>query len=188
MRITILAVGTRGDVQPMLALGGGLRAAGHHVRIGTHENFATNVEACGLEYRKIGSDPTRIMESIAPPGVEQEGTLARFRHVGNVMRTMIEETITNGRSVCEGSDVVLGNPVAILAGTDVAAQVGTPYFLTLLQPAMRDREMPCVMAPEWPLGRIPGRGLYNELTYALTDIGVWAVMRGPVNAARRRAG
>lgn len=187
MRLTILAVGTRGDVQPMLALGRGLRAAGHQVRIGTHENFAANVEACGLEYRKLASDPTRIVQSVAPSGVEQEGTLARFRHVGNVVRTMIEETVANGRAVCEGSDAILGNPIALLAGTDAVTDARTPYFLTLLQPAMRDRKMPTVLAPEWPFGWLPGRGLYNELSYALTDIGVWAVLRRTVNTARRRA-
>src|SRR5262245_44744254 len=115
MRFTILAVGTRGDVQPMLAIGRGLRAAGHEVRIGTHETFEASVEACGLEYRKIASDPKRIMESIAPPGADQDGTLARFRHVGKVMEKMIEETIANARSICEGSDAILGNPITILA-------------------------------------------------------------------------
>jgi sterol 3beta-glucosyltransferase len=39
MRIAIIALGTRGDVQPYLALGKGLAAAGHEVRLVTHENF-----------------------------------------------------------------------------------------------------------------------------------------------------
>jgi sterol 3beta-glucosyltransferase len=187
MRFTILAVGTRGDFQPMLALGRGLHAAGHQVRIGTHENFAARVEASGLEYRNIGSDPTRIMESHASPGAEQEGTLARFRHVGNVLGPLMEEAIVNSRAICEGSDAILGNPVTILTGKDVATKNRTPYFLMLLQPAMRDRKLPCVLAPEWPFGQLPGRGLYNELTYELTDIGMWALLRRTVNTARRRA-
>jgi sterol 3beta-glucosyltransferase len=187
MRFTILAVGTRGDFQPMLALGRGLQAAGHQVRIGTHENFAASVEASGLEYRNIGSDPTRVMESLASPGVEQEGTFARFRHVGNVLGSLMEEAIVNSRAVCEGSDAILGNPVTILTGKDVATRTKTPYFLMLLQPGMKDRKMPCVLAPEWPFGPLPGRGLYNELTYELTDLGVWAALRRTVNTARRRA-
>jgi MFS family permease len=40
MRITILALGSRGDVQPYIRLGQGLRAAGHRVRVATFEAFA----------------------------------------------------------------------------------------------------------------------------------------------------
>jgi sterol 3beta-glucosyltransferase len=49
MRIAIIAMGTRGDVQPYLALGKGLQAAGHLVRLITHENFAQLVSSYGLD-------------------------------------------------------------------------------------------------------------------------------------------
>lgn len=39
LRITILAVGSRGDVQPYCALALGLQRAGHRVRVATHYNF-----------------------------------------------------------------------------------------------------------------------------------------------------
>jgi sterol 3beta-glucosyltransferase len=50
MRIAIIAMGTRGDVQPYIALGKGLLAAGHFVRLITHENFQTLVTAHGLDF------------------------------------------------------------------------------------------------------------------------------------------
>ncbi len=50
MRIAIIALGSRGDVQPYIALGQGLQAAGHVVRLVTHENFDTLVMAHGLEF------------------------------------------------------------------------------------------------------------------------------------------
>jgi UDP:flavonoid glycosyltransferase YjiC (YdhE family) len=39
MRIAIIAPGSRGDVQPYIALGKGLKKAGHVVRLVTHQNF-----------------------------------------------------------------------------------------------------------------------------------------------------
>ena len=42
MHITILTVGSRGDVQPFIALGVGLKQAGHQVRLATHYNFKSN--------------------------------------------------------------------------------------------------------------------------------------------------
>ena len=49
MHIAIIALGSRGDVQPYVALGVGLKAAGHSVRLVTHENFAPLAAAHGLE-------------------------------------------------------------------------------------------------------------------------------------------
>lgn len=40
MHITILTIGSRGDVQPFIALGLGLKQAGHHVQLATHSNFS----------------------------------------------------------------------------------------------------------------------------------------------------
>jgi sterol 3beta-glucosyltransferase len=50
MRIAIIAMGSRGDVQPYIALGTGLKAAGHAVRLVTHENFEALVSAYRLEF------------------------------------------------------------------------------------------------------------------------------------------
>lgn len=187
MRLTLLTLGTRGDVQPMIALGAGLSRAGHQVRVATHDNFAALATSHGLEFRTLASDPARIMESVAPPGVEQEGALARFRHVGKVMAHMMHEALVNMRRACEGSDAIVANPVAIFTGPDAVAIPRIPYILALLQPGVKSRRIPSVLAPEWPFGDLPGRGLYNELTYSVTDVAMWALMSRTVNTARARA-
>jgi len=60
MQIAILAVGSRGDVEPMLALALGLRDRGHGVRLGALEPFRAMVEGFGLEFTSLGSLPTRF--------------------------------------------------------------------------------------------------------------------------------
>jgi len=50
MRIVIAAVGSRGDVQPYLALAVGLKRAGHHPVLATHANFATLLATYGVEH------------------------------------------------------------------------------------------------------------------------------------------
>ncbi len=47
--ITILAIGTRGDVQPHCALAVGLQRVGYQVRIATHYNFEEFVSKQDLE-------------------------------------------------------------------------------------------------------------------------------------------
>lgn len=50
MNITIATVGTRGDVQPYVALGGELQSAGHQVQIATDSMFQGFIEKVGLGY------------------------------------------------------------------------------------------------------------------------------------------
>ncbi len=50
MRLTIPTTGSRGDVQPYVALGLGLQAAGHRVRLATHADFESFVRGYGLDF------------------------------------------------------------------------------------------------------------------------------------------
>jgi len=53
VRVAILTAGSRGDVQPYVALGGGLRDAGFTVRLATHVGFRELVESHGLEFTSV---------------------------------------------------------------------------------------------------------------------------------------
>lgn len=44
MQITILALGSRGDVQPAVALGVGLSRAGYRVSLGSYARFAAVIK------------------------------------------------------------------------------------------------------------------------------------------------
>jgi UDP:flavonoid glycosyltransferase YjiC (YdhE family) len=62
MNVVVQIVGSRGDVQPFVALGKVLKNTyGHRVRIATHPNFQSFVEENGLEFFSIGGDPAELM-------------------------------------------------------------------------------------------------------------------------------
>ena len=62
LNVVIHVVGSRGDVQPFVALGKVLKADyGHRVRLATHPVFKTFVEEHGLEFFTIGGDPSELM-------------------------------------------------------------------------------------------------------------------------------
>jgi len=63
MRITIIAPGSRGDVQPYLALGKGLTQAGYAVRLVTHQNFADFVKSHGVEFWPMGDNVQDVAQS-----------------------------------------------------------------------------------------------------------------------------
>lgn len=63
-------VGSRGDVQPFIALGNDLQRHGHRVRIATHGVFESFVRDSRLEFYPIGGDPSELMASMAKdPGL-----------------------------------------------------------------------------------------------------------------------
>jgi sterol 3beta-glucosyltransferase len=57
-----LTIGSRGDVQPYIALGRGLQKEGHRVTIVTHEEYKEWVTGFGLEHRTAGGDPGALMK------------------------------------------------------------------------------------------------------------------------------
>lgn len=61
MNIVIQIVGSRGDIQPFVALGNELQKSGHRVRIATHNVFKSFVVAAGLEFFPIGGNPAELM-------------------------------------------------------------------------------------------------------------------------------
>ena len=66
LNIVVQVVGSRGDVQPFVALGCGLKRFGHRVRIATHATFKSFVLDSGLEFYPIGGDPQELMAVSLP--------------------------------------------------------------------------------------------------------------------------
>eukprot|EP01025_Chloroclados_australasicus_P017191 TRINITY_DN1874_c0_g1_i8.p2 TRINITY_DN1874_c0_g1~~TRINITY_DN1874_c0_g1_i8.p2 ORF type:complete len:687 (+),score=84.21 TRINITY_DN1874_c0_g1_i8:2329-4389(+) len=65
LNIVIMVVGTRGDVQPFVALGRRLKEFGHRVRLATHAIYRDFVQTFGLEFYPLGGDPALLAEYVA---------------------------------------------------------------------------------------------------------------------------
>ncbi|KAJ5336230.1 uncharacterized protein N7506_004252 [Penicillium brevicompactum] len=61
MNLVIQVIGSRGDIQPFIALGKELKAHGHRVRLATHLAFRDVVLDAELEFFCIGGDPEELM-------------------------------------------------------------------------------------------------------------------------------
>lgn len=114
LNIVIQVVGSRGDVQPFVALGKVLKDQhGHRVRLATHPTFRDFVQESGLEFFSIAGDPAELMAFMVKnpglmPGFDtlRSGDIGKRRHdIGNMVRRCWRSCIETGNgSGIEASD------------------------------------------------------------------------------------
>lgn len=160
-------MGSRGDVQPYVALGKGLAADGHSVRIVTFDPFRDLVEAHGLGFRPI-PDPLAAWEGSlewkryqSPRG----GAWSKLRTLRKLFQDARPHLTRNFDACvegCRGSDVILSSFTG-LPGPYVAEVLGASHFWALLQPCTPTREHPYFLSP-WQASR---NSLYNLATHQI---------------------
>ena len=68
MSVVLLMVGSRGHVQPFLALALGLQRVGHNVRVATHAQCESFVGSRGLDFAPAAANPLALQPSDAGQG------------------------------------------------------------------------------------------------------------------------
>lgn len=106
LNVVIQIVGSRGDVQPFVALGKVLKADyGHRVRLATHPVFKSFVEEHGLEFFSIGGDPSELMSfMVKNPGLMPGFDTLRNGDVGKRRKGIAEMIRGCWRSCIETGD------------------------------------------------------------------------------------
>jgi hypothetical protein len=113
LSIVIHVVGSRGDVQPFVALGKELKAAyGHRIRLATHSHFREFVVENGLEFFSIGGDPAELMAfMVKNPGLMPGKDALRKGEIGKRRKGMHDIIHGCWRSCFESGDGT-GPPVS----------------------------------------------------------------------------
>lgn len=184
MRITILAVGSRGDVEPFVALAVRLHDAGHRVRIATHDEFAGAVTAAGLEFASLPGNPRAVLAS--PAGQQllaARNPVTLTRRMSQLVGPKLDEAYPAAIEACRDADVVVYATLAVL-GLNVADLLGIPGVAAHLQPATPTRAF---AAAGLPSAREPAPALHR-LTWAVTDRLTWRAFRPTIEAQRSRHG
>lgn len=169
MKIFILTLGTRGDVQPYVALGQGLQAAGHTVVLCTCSSFQSFVSDCGLQYGFMNDGFIEFMSTdIARDAMENVNNVwagmryacRMWKQSASLQRSAIADGWLSAQQAAP--DLILFHPKT-LVGAAFAEKMGVPsmmaFYLPLYAPTS---EKPAPGFPRWNLG-----GWYNRLTYAM---------------------
>ncbi|PWN41827.1 hypothetical protein IE81DRAFT_314651 [Ceraceosorus guamensis] len=177
LHFTFLTIGSRGDVQPFIALGQGLKDAGHRVRIATHLEFKAWIESHGIEFREVGGDPAELMRICVENGTF---TVSFLREGVSKFRGWLDDLLKSSWEACQGTDVVIESPSAI-AGIHIAEALQKPYYRAFTMIWSRTRAYPHAFAV--PTTRAGGN--YNYMTYVVFDQVFWRASAGQINAWRK---
>lgn len=185
MRILIVTLGSRGDVQPYVALGKGLQAAGYAVKIATHRPFEAFVRRHGLDFAPVASDPRE--ELLSQRGQAWVGSgqnpVRFFYRFYKLSVPYIEQMMRDVWAAAQDADAVIA-AILGLAGLNAAEARRLPAIFAPVQPVLRTRFSPSVAAPECRKAAFICRR-YNLLTHIAWEYAFWLPFHRIINRARR---
>ncbi|MEO6977103.1 MAG: glycosyltransferase [Mucilaginibacter sp.] len=184
MNIGIFTYGTRGDVQPYIALALGLMERGHHVTIAAPENFKSLVEGFGVAFHPLYGDAEAMMNQ--PEGqsvLKAENTIKLMKYffkVLNSAKVPLRQSYIDGFAKV---DYIIANSATLQITSTLAEKQGKKIALTYFMP-------PVVPTAEFPLGDFDFFNFpwYNRFTYKLAHAFYWKFVKTETNEFRKEIG
>lgn len=184
MNIGIFTYGTRGDVQPYIALALGLMEHGHQVIIAAPENFKDLVEGFNVAFHPLYGDAEKMMN--LPEGqsiLKSENTIKLMKYFFKVLR---EGKVPLRKSYIEGInkiDFIIANAATLPITSAIAEKQNKRMAITYFMP-------PVIPTTEFPLGDFDFLNFewYNKLTYKLAHLFFWKFVKKEVNEFRHELG
>ncbi len=180
MRILIIAPGSRGDVQPYIALGTGLKEAGHVVRFVSHRNFKPLVQAYGLEFWPVDSDVRGIVENNAMrERIEKGNFLLLMAQMAKEAQREALAFAEGGLAAAGGMDIVLAGMGGVFIGLAIAEKANLPLLQAYVVPFTPTQDFSSVLAPKTPAA-------FNRFSHQLTRQLLWQGFRSADTLARKK--
>jgi vancomycin aglycone glucosyltransferase len=133
MRTLLSSVGTRGDVQPIVALGLKVRELGHEVRLCVPPNFVDWTRGLGFEAVPVGVE-MRLPATRSAGGGAGPLTAEQIRQLRASMPDLITDQFDAVGAAADGCDVILGANAHQYAARSIAELRGIPYVNALYAP------------------------------------------------------
>lgn len=177
MRVLLSTYGTRGDVQPFVALAKALKECGHTVAVCTPTGFRDMVERHGVPYAHMDNAVLELSEAVLRAESRREQRRL-FKGFGAIIRAGLDDEWRAAQDL--QPDVLVYHSKA-LGSHHIAEKLGVREFLAMPLPLTKTRAFPVPMLPVRSLG-----GWGNALSYKLVTVGsaLWA---GATNDFRTKA-
>jgi len=174
MRILIATHGTRGDVQPVLALAIALRARGHDARFVAPANFVEWIASYGFRCESDGVDVEAVLRG---PDLDFQSVRSQMRYMKKIAPRLFDAV----ERASVGADLILGAGIPI-AAPSIADLRGVPYVNAVFCPCA----VPSSLAPPIRWQTLPA--WVNRLLWRVIAQAIAVMLGGPINAGRARLG
>lgn len=186
LKILILTFGSRGDVQPYIALGKGLAASGHTVTVCTSSSFESLVTEQGLEYGYATNELLELMDSMEGREAMEEmtgvfGSIKMMIKLSSQWQAISRQLLADFWAAAQAADpdLIIIHPLG-LGGVHIGEKLNVPVVMAVPAPLIVPTvEMPLLGLPNLKLG-----GWYNKMTFSLVELG-YRAYNGAVNDFRR---
>lgn len=180
MTVLVATIGSRGDVQPALALSVALRGAGHDVVLATHARFRPWIEGRGIRCSPLPGDPREVIAGEDGRDLLTGGRGAvRFaRRFVSVLEPWFEALVADLEPLVATADLVVYSPLAFPAW-HLGRAFGIPTAMAALQPLARTRAFPAAITGGRHLGPAG-----NLATHLAVEQLFWQPLRRSVNRWR----
>ncbi len=186
MRLTLLPAGSRGDVQPYVALGVGLRRAGHQVSVPAPAVFQDLITRAGLEY--IPSNTLNPQEFIRRPEIQaaarRGGQLSVIFTLMRQAAPLLDSTFEAYWQDTQTAEAIVASSIPFGA-LDIAEARGLPHVWAALHAIKPTRAFPNPFFA--PFGARLHNG-FNPFTHHVIRFVFWGLFGGILNRWRRRHG
>lgn len=180
MKIMIIAPGSRGDVQPYIALGKGLKDAGHVVRFLSHKNFEKLVTSYGLDFWSVDSNVQDIVENDEMrERIEKGNFLSMMAQMAKEAQREAVIFTEGGLAAGQGMNLVLTGMGGMYIGLAIAEKLDLPFLQAYVVPFTPTRDFSSVLTPKLPTP-------FNRLSHGLTRQLMWQGFRSADTLARRK--
>ncbi len=184
MRIAVIAFGSRGDVEPYIALGQGLKKAGHTVRLVAHENFGTLIKAHGVEFWPVEGNAQDVAQSQEMrERLEKGNLLAILSQMGKEAQNGALAFARDGLAACEGMELIIAGIGGMFVGLALAEKLNVQFMQAHYFPFSPTRAYPSALFPGLPSFL---KGSLNRASYQVTRQMMWQMFRSADNVVRRQ--
>ena len=132
MRVLLSTIGSRGDVQPLVALASQLRALGQEVRLCVPPDFRDWIDSLGIPVTPIGPELRKAAAS-SPPATPAPLSPERRRQLMEATVATQFETIA---AAAQGCDIIVAATALQVAARSVAERMGIPYVFAAYCPTV----------------------------------------------------
>jgi sterol 3beta-glucosyltransferase len=187
MKIALVTLGSRGDLQPFIALGLGLQQSGYDVLLISSKNDAAFAESFGLAYHPLDVDIRQLMADQTvrqmAKGSNPISFLVSHLKSSSKLKALMVSTQEAIWVACQDADALIYHP-GMANAYFMARELGIPGVLASPFPIGSTGQYPSILFYDGPrLGKS-----YNRLTHFLFEHLFWGLVRPAAQAFWRAHG